>query len=130
MFVILFLKVFFSVLMGAMNIGQASPYVEAFSIARAAAAAIFAVIDRVPEIDSFSDKGAIPKNISTVDLSQNNNLEPNGVKPGDNQSHSQVNGNHERQANKTDEWINSGKIIFDNVFFKYPARPDVKVFFI
>ena len=112
--------------MGAMNIGQASPYVEAFSIARAAAAAIFAVIDRVPEIDSFSDQGAIPQNKSTFDHSHNNNND--GVKSGDNISHSKVNGNHERQEQNSDEWINSGKIIFDNVFFKYPARPEVKVF--
>ena len=114
--------------MGAMNIGQASPYVEAFSIARAAAAAIFAVIDRVPEIDSFSDKGAIPKNTGAVDLSQNNNVDPDAMKAGDKKSHSKVNGNHEGQENKSDEWINSGKIIFDNVFFKYPARPEVEVF--
>lgn len=40
--------------MGAMNVGQASPYVEAFSTAKAAAAAIFAVIDRKPPIDSLS----------------------------------------------------------------------------
>ena len=33
--------VFFSVLMGAMNVGQAMPYVEAFSMAKASAATIF-----------------------------------------------------------------------------------------
>ena len=49
-----YFQVFFSVLMGAMNVGQASPYVEAFSTAKAAAAAIFAVIDRKPPIDSLS----------------------------------------------------------------------------
>ena len=53
--------------MGAMNIGQASPYVEAFAIARAAAAAIFAVIDRVPEIDSFSEEGAVPYDMAKSD---------------------------------------------------------------
>ncbi len=47
-------------LMGAMNVGQATPYVEAFSMARAAAATIFNIIDRVPEIDSFSDSGKKP----------------------------------------------------------------------
>ena len=46
--------------MGAMNVGQASPYVEAFSIARAAAAAIFGIIDRVPRIDSYSEEGKEP----------------------------------------------------------------------
>ena len=39
-------QVFLSVLMGALEIGQATPYVEAFSMAKAAAAIIFAIIDR------------------------------------------------------------------------------------
>ena len=46
--------------MGAMNVGQAAPYVEAFMTAKAAAAKIFHVIDRVPEIDSTSTEGKIP----------------------------------------------------------------------
>jgi len=46
--------------MGAMQIGQSSPYVEAFSVARSAAASIFDVIDRVPPIDSSSKEGKIP----------------------------------------------------------------------
>ena len=54
------LTVFFSVLMGAMNVGQAAPYVEAFMTAKAAAAKIFHVIDRIPEIDSASKEGKIP----------------------------------------------------------------------
>ena len=45
--------------MGAMNVGQAAPYVEAFASAKAAAAAIFAVIDRKPPIDSLSVSGFI-----------------------------------------------------------------------
>ena len=53
------LIVFFSVLMGAMNAGQATPYVEAFSMAKAAAGTIFAVIDRKPAIDSLSEEGMI-----------------------------------------------------------------------
>ena len=48
-------QVFFSVLMGAMNVGQATPYVEAFSMARAAAATIFSIIDRVPEVEAKTD---------------------------------------------------------------------------
>ena len=114
--------------MGAMNIGQASPYVEAFAIARAAAAAIFAVIDRVPEIDSFSDEGAIPKNTSTVEPLQNNNLETDYVKTNGTNGHAKVNGNAKVQEKKSEEWINSGTIIFDNVVFTYPSRPEVKVF--
>jgi len=54
------LIVFFSVLMGAMNVGQASPYIEAFSMAKGAAAMIFDIIDRKPLIDSFSEEGLRP----------------------------------------------------------------------
>lgn len=54
------LIVFFSVLIGAMQIGQAAPYMEAFSVARGAAATIFAIIDRVPPIDSSSNAGLVP----------------------------------------------------------------------
>lgn len=54
------LIVFFSVLIGAMQIGQAAPYMEAFSVARGAAASIFAIIDRVPPIDSSSNEGRVP----------------------------------------------------------------------
>ena len=63
------LIVFFSVLMGAMNIGQASAYVEAFSQAKGAAAIIFNIIDRQPNIDSFSEKGYKPSNVKgNIDL--------------------------------------------------------------
>ena len=55
------LIVFFSVLMGAMNVGQATPYVEAFSIARGAAGMVYEIIERVPEIDSMSKEGKMPK---------------------------------------------------------------------
>ncbi|GAB6020133.1 hypothetical protein CHUAL_002862 [Chamberlinius hualienensis] len=76
--------VFFSVFMGAMNMGQSAPYIEAFSQARAAAAQIYSIIDRVPPIDSSSDAG--------------NKLD-------------KVDGNFE----------------FNNIFFKYPSRPDVPI---
>ena len=46
--------------MGAMNVGQASPYIEAFAMAKGAAAMIFEIIDRKPVIDSFSDEGLRP----------------------------------------------------------------------
>nr|CAG4650007.1 EOG090X02PU [Sida crystallina] len=52
--------VFFSVLMGAMQIGQAAPYVEAFMVARGAAANIFDIIERKPPIDSASTEGLKP----------------------------------------------------------------------
>jgi ATP-binding cassette subfamily B (MDR/TAP) protein 1 len=55
--------VFFSVLMGAMNMGQASPYVEAFSIARGSAAVIFGIMDRTSPIDSSSRDGIRPADL-------------------------------------------------------------------
>ncbi|XP_046633239.1 ATP-dependent translocase ABCB1-like isoform X2 [Daphnia pulicaria] len=57
------LIVFFSVLIGAMQIGQAAPYMEAFSVARGAAATIFSIIDRVPPIDSSSNEGLVPDGV-------------------------------------------------------------------
>lgn len=41
------LQVFFGVLMAALNLGQASPCLEAFASGRAAAGTIFETIDRV-----------------------------------------------------------------------------------
>lgn len=51
-------QVFFGVLMGAMNLGQASPCLEAFASGRAAAKIIFDTIDRVriPHTHSSSHK--------------------------------------------------------------------------
>ncbi|XP_059476187.1 ATP-dependent translocase ABCB1 [Neocloeon triangulifer] len=49
--------VFFGVMMGSMNIGMTSPYVETFGIACGAAGSVYSVIDRVPPIDSLSDAG-------------------------------------------------------------------------
>lgn len=40
--------------------GLASPHLEAFAVARGSAAAIFAVLDRVPYIDSLSEAGYKP----------------------------------------------------------------------
>jgi ATP-binding cassette subfamily B (MDR/TAP) protein 1 len=54
------MKVLFGVLSGAMNMGLTTPHLEAFSVARGSAAAIFAVLDRVPEIDSLSKTGQKP----------------------------------------------------------------------
>lgn len=58
------LVVFFSILVGAMQVGQSLPYVESFSVARGAAAAIFAVIDTKPTIDSMSQSGDRPKSVT------------------------------------------------------------------
>ncbi|XP_015822022.1 bile salt export pump isoform X2 [Nothobranchius furzeri] len=51
------IQVFFGVLMAAMNLGQASPCLEAFASGRAAAKTIFETIDREPEINCFSEDG-------------------------------------------------------------------------
>ncbi|KAL6469235.1 hypothetical protein MHYP_G00227590 [Metynnis hypsauchen] len=51
------LQVFFGVLIAALNLGQASPCLEAFASGRGAATAIFETIDREPEIDCLSEAG-------------------------------------------------------------------------
>ncbi|XP_053483260.1 bile salt export pump-like isoform X6 [Ictalurus furcatus] len=51
------IQVFFGVLMGAMNLGLASPCLDTFTSGCAAAKSIFETIDRVPKIDSFSEEG-------------------------------------------------------------------------
>lgn len=40
--------------------GLASPHLEAFAIARGSAAAVFAVLNRIPDIDSLSTAGHKP----------------------------------------------------------------------
>nr|4M1M_A Chain A, Multidrug resistance protein 1A [Mus musculus]4M1M_B Chain B, Multidrug resistance protein 1A [Mus musculus]6UJN_A Chain A, ATP-dependent translocase ABCB1 [Mus musculus] len=57
------LTVFFSVLIGAFSVGQASPNIEAFANARGAAYEVFKIIDNKPSIDSFSKSGHKPDNI-------------------------------------------------------------------
>ncbi|MPC45721.1 Multidrug resistance protein 1 [Portunus trituberculatus] len=52
--------VFFSVLMGAMNVGQSAPYWEAFTVARGAAATIFSIVERKSAIDPSSKEGKRP----------------------------------------------------------------------
>jgi ATP-binding cassette subfamily B (MDR/TAP) protein 1 len=46
-----------SVLLGSANLGVSMPYIDCFSHARGAAALIFHIIDREPEIDVFSEEG-------------------------------------------------------------------------
>jgi ATP-binding cassette subfamily B (MDR/TAP) protein 1 len=53
----------FGVLEGAQNLGLTSPLLEAFATAKGSAYSIFRLIDRVPQIDSLSDKGLRPKTI-------------------------------------------------------------------
>uniref|UniRef100_A0A3B3R3N4 Bile salt export pump n=1 Tax=Paramormyrops kingsleyae TaxID=1676925 RepID=A0A3B3R3N4_9TELE len=51
------LQVFLGVLIAALNLGQASPCLEAFASGRGAATIIFETIDREPEIDCLSEAG-------------------------------------------------------------------------
>ncbi|XP_026876923.2 bile salt export pump [Electrophorus electricus] len=51
------IQVFFGVLTGALNLGQASPCLEAFASGRAAAKSVFDTINRVPKIDCFTEEG-------------------------------------------------------------------------
>ncbi|KAM4874400.1 ATP-dependent translocase ABCB1 isoform 1-T1 [Thomomys bottae] len=57
------LTVFFSVLFGAITVGQATPNIEAFANARGAAYGVFKIIDNKPKINSFSMRGHKPDNI-------------------------------------------------------------------
>eukprot|EP00002_Diphylleia_rotans_P014621 TRINITY_DN2848_c0_g1_i8.p1 TRINITY_DN2848_c0_g1~~TRINITY_DN2848_c0_g1_i8.p1 ORF type:complete len:1149 (-),score=251.56 TRINITY_DN2848_c0_g1_i8:291-3737(-) len=79
------LTVFFSVLIGAMAIGQGAPNLTVIVKGRAVAKKAFGIIDRVPPINSSSDEGL-----------------------------------------KTP--IVKGDIQLTNVSFRYPSRPDVKIF--
>ena len=54
-------QVFFSVLMGAMNMGQAAPFMEAFNVARGAAANVYLVLERHSLIDPSSPHGVKPE---------------------------------------------------------------------
>ncbi|CAH1955053.1 unnamed protein product [Acanthoscelides obtectus] len=57
------ITVFFSVMTGSMNFGMASPYIEAFSIAKAAGGKVFSVIDNEPVINLSKDKGQQLENL-------------------------------------------------------------------
>lgn len=43
--------------------GAASPFIEAFGISKAAAAKVFSVIERKPEIDTMTPEGLMPTDI-------------------------------------------------------------------
>ncbi|TKR73206.1 hypothetical protein L596_020543 [Steinernema carpocapsae] len=55
--------VFFSVMLGSMAMGQAGPQIAVVGTAQGAAAAIFDIIDREPEIDSYSNEGIRPEKV-------------------------------------------------------------------
>ncbi|XP_023032967.1 ATP-dependent translocase ABCB1 [Drosophila willistoni] len=51
------ITVFFSVMMGSMNIGMAAPYIEAFGIAKGACAKVFQIIEQIPIINPIVPQG-------------------------------------------------------------------------
>ncbi|XP_078483375.1 bile salt export pump-like isoform X2 [Ciona intestinalis] len=53
------MTVFFAVLIGAINLGQAAPNLEAFSVGKSAAALVYQIIERESLIDPFSKSGHI-----------------------------------------------------------------------
>ncbi|KAI6176117.1 P-glycoprotein-9 [Aphelenchoides bicaudatus] len=55
------ITVFFSVMMGSMALGQSSPQYAVIGTAQGCAASIFDIIDRKPEIDSYSTEGSTPQ---------------------------------------------------------------------
>ena len=57
------MQVFFSVMSGAFSLGNALPFVNVVSTAIGAASTLFAVIDRVPDIDPYSDAGIKPQKL-------------------------------------------------------------------
>uniref|UniRef100_A0AC35FBA3 p-glycoprotein n=1 Tax=Panagrolaimus sp. PS1159 TaxID=55785 RepID=A0AC35FBA3_9BILA len=58
------ITVFFSIMMGSMALGQAGPQFAVIGTAQGAASAIYEIIDREPEIDSYSDEGVKLSKIS------------------------------------------------------------------
>ncbi|KAL9915299.1 multi drug resistance 50 [Glossina fuscipes fuscipes] len=52
------IAVFFSVMMGSMNLGMASPYIEAFGIAKGACAKVFNLIEKEPTINPIKAIGS------------------------------------------------------------------------
>ncbi|PIO64556.1 ABC transporter, ATP-binding protein, partial [Teladorsagia circumcincta] len=57
------MTVFFSVMMGSMALGQAGPQFAVLGTAMGAAGSLYQIIDREPEIDSYSSEGVRPSNL-------------------------------------------------------------------
>ncbi|XP_052841977.1 LOW QUALITY PROTEIN: ATP-dependent translocase ABCB1 [Drosophila gunungcola] len=63
------ITVFFSVMMGSMNIGMAAPYIEAFGIAKGACAKVFHIIEQIPEINPIDAGGKkLTEPITTIEF--------------------------------------------------------------
>ncbi|KAH8236955.1 hypothetical protein KR038_001099 [Drosophila bunnanda] len=56
--------VLFAVIMGAQNLGFASPHVEAIAVATAAGQTLFNIIDRPSQVDPMDEKGDRPESIA------------------------------------------------------------------
>lgn len=56
-------NVFLAILIGAFSLAMMAPELQAIANGRAAAAKLFATIDRIPPIDSFSDAGLRPDTV-------------------------------------------------------------------
>ncbi|TKS66207.1 Bile salt export pump ATP-binding cassette sub-family B member 11 [Collichthys lucidus] len=114
------LQVFFGVLIAAMNLGQASPCLEAFAAGRGAATIIFETIDRVRMLDAIIFKEFDPyiglyfhtKPLTTLIFHMRYCQEP------------EIDCLSEA-GYKLDRV--KGDIEFHNVTFHYPSRPEVKI---
>ncbi|EDW61888.1 ATP-dependent translocase ABCB1 [Drosophila virilis] len=63
------ITVFFSVMMGSMNLGSASPYIEAFGIARGACAKVFHIIEQIPTINPIQPRGkSLNEPLTTIEF--------------------------------------------------------------
>ncbi|KAH8233003.1 hypothetical protein KR026_002905 [Drosophila bipectinata] len=63
------ITVFFSVMMGSMNIGMAAPYIEAFGIAKGACAKVFHIIEQIPTINPIDAGGKkLNEQIETIEF--------------------------------------------------------------
>ena len=62
-------RVFGAIVFGAMGMGQGNSFAPDYAKAKAAAARIFNIIDREPEIDAFSTDGLKPVSYLWFDLS-------------------------------------------------------------
>ncbi len=60
------LTVFFSIIMGSMAIGQATPSLSAFAVGQGAAVGVFKVLDRKSKIDALSEDGLRPESVKGV----------------------------------------------------------------
>lgn len=103
--------------MGAMNLGQASPCLEAFASGRAAAKSIFDTIDRV----RLRHTVLLPKSMNFI-LSASGKDEslshPAPIQEPEIDCFSE-------EGHTLDKV--KGDIEFHSVHFNYPSRPDVKV---